>query len=235
MSLKSLVIILTYNEENTIETVIKETKEILDPTKIIVIDAYSTDNTIKIVQDLGIEIIFIDKMFGIGLAVEAGLLLAFNDNYDYLIRLDGDNQHTVSDVKKMFKEAAEKKYDLTIGSRFLDKSEYNPNLIRSFGINLLKNLINIFYKVRVSDCTSGCQIISKKLISEIEKDENFEYSEVGIICKASKVKLSIAEKFVNMKPRMSGQSSFNFSNSFVYMFRNLLDLITSFSFNNKKK
>ena len=149
MSLKSLVIILTYNEENTIETVIKETKEILDPTKIIVIDAYSTDNTIKIVQDLGIEIIFIDKMFGIGLAVEAGLLLAFNDNYDYLIRLDGDNQHTVSDVKKMFKEAAEKKYDLTIGSRFLDKSEYNPNLIRSFGINLLKNLINIFYKVRV--------------------------------------------------------------------------------------
>ena len=40
MSLKSLVIILTYNEENTIETVIKETKEILDPTKIIVIDAY---------------------------------------------------------------------------------------------------------------------------------------------------------------------------------------------------
>ena len=106
MSLKSLVIILTYNEENTIETVIKETKEILDPTKIIVIDAYSTDNTIKIVQDLGIEIIFIDKMFGIGLAVEAGLLLAFNDNYDYLIRLDGDNQHTVSDVNKMFKEAA---------------------------------------------------------------------------------------------------------------------------------
>ena len=135
----------------------------------------------------------------------------------------------------MFKEAAEKKYDLTIGSRFLDKSEYNPNLIRSFGINLLKNLINIFYKVRVSDCTSGCQIISKKLISEIEKDENFEYSEVGIICKASKVKLSIAEKFVNMKPRMSGQSSFNFSNSFVYMFKNLLDLITSFSFNIKKK
>ena len=28
MSLKSLVIILTYNEETTIETVIKETKEI---------------------------------------------------------------------------------------------------------------------------------------------------------------------------------------------------------------
>ena len=40
----------------------------------------------------------------------------------------------------------------------------------------------------------------------------------------------IGQEFVNMKPRMAGKSSFNFINSFLYMFRNLLALITSFSF-----
>ena len=135
----------------------------------------------------------------------------------------------------MFKKTVENKFDLTVGSRFLNNSDYKPNFLRKSGISLLRKLIYFFYNVRVLDCTSGCQILSKKLIGEIVKDENFEYSEVGIICKTSKAHLSIAEEFVNMKPRMSGESSFNFTNSFSYMFKNLLAIITSFSFNLKKK
>jgi len=232
---KILVIILAYNEEETIETVIKESKEFLNPYKTLVIDAYSTDKTCYIAKENNAEVIFIDKFFGIGLGVEAGILEAYNGSYDYLIRVDGDNQHTISDVKKIFEYAKKNKVDLTIGSRFLKESDYKPNFIRNIGINLLRKLIELFYHIKVLDCTSGCQIISKKLILEIIKDKNFEYSEVGIICKTKKVELLIKEEFVNMKPRLSGKSSFNFKNSFSYMFKNLLAIITSFSFNMKIK
>ena len=232
---KILVIILTYNEEETIEIVIKESKKILNPFKILVIDAYSTDKTSSIARKNNAQVILLDKSFGIGLGVEAGILEAYNGNYDYLIRIDGDNQHTISDVKNIFENADREKNDLTIGSRFIQQSDYKPNFIRNFGISLLRKLIEFFYHVKVLDCTSGCQIISKKLILEIIKDKNFEYSEVGIICKTKKVGLSIKEDFVNMKPRLSGKSSFNFKNSFSYMFRNLLAIITSFSFNTKRK
>ena len=63
---KILVIILTYNEEETIEAVIKKSKEFLNPNQILVIDGYSTDKTSSIAKTNGAEIIYIDKKFGIG-------------------------------------------------------------------------------------------------------------------------------------------------------------------------
>ena len=99
---------------------------------------------------------------------------------------------------------------------------------------MLRKLIKIFYKTNVTDCTSGCQILSKKLIKELVINESFEYSEVGIICFASKLNKSIEEKFINMKERKTGSSSFNFTNSFVYMFKNILILLSSITINFKK-
>ena len=57
---KTLVIILTYNEEKTIKEVILDSKKDLNPSKILVIDAYSTDQTSEIAKENGAEIIFID-------------------------------------------------------------------------------------------------------------------------------------------------------------------------------
>ena len=229
-----LVIIPTYNEDKTIGDVISNLKKNFNNIKIIIIDGYSADNTIKVAKKNGAEVILIDNFFGIGLAVETGLKKAKIENFDYTIRVDGDGQHPIEDVKKLFNHALENKIDLTIGSRFLDKSDYQPNNIRKLGIKLLSYLIKIFYKVEVKDCTSGCQIFSKRLIAELAQDENFEYSEVGVICKTAKVKFTIKEHFINMQERKAGQSSFNFINSFKYMFKNLLALITSVSFNIKK-
>ena len=232
---KTLLIILTYNEEKSIETVIRNSKEFLNPNKILVIDGYSTDKTCSVARANDADVVCIDKIFGIGLSVEVGLLEAHLGDYDYLIRVDGDNQHTISDVKKIYDNAIKENIDLMIGSRFIGNSDYKPNILRNFGIVLLRKMIQIIYDFKVLDCTSGCQIISKKLIKEIERDENFEYSEVGIICKTIMSKLSIKEEFINMKPRMSGVSSFNLQNSFIYMFRNMLSIITSFSFKSKKR
>ncbi len=231
---KILIIIPTYNEGLIIKKVISEISTIFGKVSILVIDAYSTDETYDQVKKNGANIIQIDKIFGIGLAIETGIFFANKNDYDFLVRIDGDGQHSPSDVKDLLDLAINKKSDLTIGSRFLDKSEYNPNFLRLYGIKLLRKLIKIFYKTEVTDCTSGCQILSKKLIKELVKNEGFEYSEVGIICIASKLKMSIHEKFINMKKRKTGSSSFNFTNSFVYMFKNILILLSSITINFKK-
>ena len=231
---KILIIIPTYNEGLIIEKVISEINTIFKKVDILVIDAYSTDKTYKEVKKNGANIIQIDKIFGIGLAIETGILFANKNDYDFLVRIDGDGQHSPSDVKGLLDLAIEKRSDLTIGSRFLDKSEYRPNYLRLYSIRLLRKLIKIFYKTKVTDCTSGCQILSKKLIKELNRNEVFEYSEVGIICVASKLNMSIQEKFINMKERKTGNSSFNFTNSFVYMFKNILILLSSITINFKR-
>ena len=231
---KILIIIPTYNEGLIIEEVISEINTIFEKVDILVIDAYSSDETYNQVKKHGINIIQIDKIFGIGLAIETGILYAYKNEYDFLVRIDGDGQHSPSDVKDLLDFANNNKTDLMIGSRFLDKSDYNPNYLRLYGIRLLRKLIKVLYKTDVTDCTSGCQVISKKLIKKLINDEFFEYSEVGIICKTSSLGMSIKERFINMKERKTGSSSFNFKNSFIYMFKNILILLSSINIKFKK-
>jgi len=231
---KILIIIPTYNEGLIIEEVISEINIIFKKVDILVIDAYSSDETYNQVKKHGVNIIQIDKIFGIGLAIETGILYAYKNEYDFLVRIDGDGQHSPSDVKDLLEFANNNKTDLVIGSRFLDKSDYNPNYLRLYGIRLLRKLIKVLYKTEVTDCTSGCQVISKKLIKELINDEFFEYSEVGIICQTSSLGMSIKEKFINMKERKTGSSSFNFKNSFIYMFKNILILLSSINIKFKK-
>lgn len=231
---KILIVIPTYNEGSIIKKVLSDIKSNFESADIFVIDAYSSDETLKEVKKTNANIIQIDRIFGLGLAIETGILFANKNDYDFLVRIDGDGQHSPSDVKELLKFAIKKNSDLTIGSRFLSKSEYNPNKIRLYSIRLLRKLIKTLYKTEVTDCTSGCQILSKKLIKELSNDELFEYSEVGIICQASRLKMSIKEKFINMKERKTGTSTFNLKNSFIYMFKNILILLTLVNFNNKK-
>ncbi len=231
---KILIIIPTYNEGLIIGNVVTEFKKYFFEADILVIDAYSSDNTTTEAIKNGANVIYVDQIFGISLAIETGILFAHRNNYDFLIRVDGDGQHTAIDVKELLSFALKKKIDLTIGSRFLDKSEYHPNNLRLYSIKLLRLLIKVFYKVEVTDCTSGCQILSRRLIEKLSYDEEFEYSEVGIICKTSSIKMSVAEKSINMKKRETGKSTFNLKNSFKYMFKNLLGLITSINIKFKK-
>ena len=231
---KILITIPTHNEGLIIGKVISEINTIFKRADILVIDAYSSDETYNQVKKNGANIIQIDKIFGIGLAIETGILFAYENNYDFLVRIDGDGQHSPSDVKDLLDFAIDSKSDLTIGSRFLKKSEYYPKYLRLYGIKLLRKLIKIFYKTEITDCTSGCQIFNKKLIKELKNDELFEYSEVAIICKTSLLGLSIREKFINMKERKTGSSSFNLTNSFIYMFKNILILLSLININFKK-
>ena len=227
---KILIAIPTYNEASIIEKIILDIKSNFENADILVIDAYSTDETLSKVKNSNVNVIQIDKIFGIGLAIETAILFAKKNNYDFLVRIDGDGQHPPNDVKEVLKFAILKKNDLTIGSRFLNKSDYIPNNLRLYSIKLLRKIINLLYEAKITDCTSGCQILSKNFIEKICDDESFEYSEVSIICKASILKMSIGEKFINMKERKTGNSSFDLKNSFVYMFKNILILLSMMSF-----
>jgi len=114
--------------------------------------------------------------------------------------------------------------------KLIKKNNIKVKLIKLYERKNSSGLLKIFYKIDIKDCTSGCQIFSKRLIQKFVEDENFEYSEIGAICKTKKIGYKIVEEFINMKPRVTGSSSFNFMNSFKYMYKNLLSIITSSSF-----
>ena len=80
---KILITIPTHNEGLIIGKVISEINTIFKRADILVIDAYSSDETYNQVKKNGANIIQIDKIFGIGLAIETGILFAYENNYDF--------------------------------------------------------------------------------------------------------------------------------------------------------
>jgi glycosyltransferase involved in cell wall biosynthesis len=224
---KILVIIPSLNEEKAIGPVISGIKKELEGCSVLVVDGYSRDQTVAVSLAHGAEVIQVDKAFGIGAAVEAGILCAYRGDYDYLVRIDADGQHPPSEIKKILAPVVADQSDFVIGSRFLGEADYTPNFIRNTSIAVICFLLKILHKVDISDCTSGCQIYNKKVIEFFARDNNFEYSEIRAIWMAHKGGFRIKEEFINMAPRVHGVSSFSPMIAFFYMFKNILDLVLS--------
>ncbi len=49
--------------------------------------------------------------------------------YKYVAQFDGDGQHIASELSKLYMEA-KLKYDIVIGSRFIQKTNYKHSLFR---------------------------------------------------------------------------------------------------------
>lgn len=220
-----LVIIPSLNEEKAIGPVIAGIKAALGSCDVLVIDGYSRDKTLEVSLAHGAEVIQVDKAFGIAAAVESGIMAAHRGDYRYLVRIDADGQHPPSEVNKILAPVQAGKADFVIGSRFLGDADYSPNLLRSVSISTICFLLRVLHRVKITDCTSGCQIYTKEVISFFASDPKFEYSEIRAIWMANKAGFRIKEEFINMAPRLTGVSSFSAMNAFLYMFKNIVDLI----------
>ncbi len=192
-----------------------------------VIDGYSTDDTVAVSLKAGAEVIQVDKAFGIAAAIEAGILYAYRGKFDFLVRIDSDGQHPPKEVKNLMVPMLNGSADFVIGSRFLGEADYSPNLLRNASISTICFLLKVLYGIKISDCTSGCQIYNRELITFFAKDRLFEYSEIRAIWMAHKAGFRIKEEFINMAPREHGVSSFTLGIAFFYMFKNIVDLILS--------
>ena len=227
MSNDILVIIPSLNEEKAIGALISESKEGLSNCDVLVIDGYSRDNTVAVSLAHGAEVIQVDKAFGIAAAIEAGILYAYRGNYKMLVRIDADGQHPPSEIKKILTPIYSGEADFVIGSRFLGEADYELNLLRSVSIGTICFLLKALHHVKITDCTSGCQIYTREVIDYFARDKDFEYSEIRAIWMAHKAGFKIKEEFINMAPRIHGVSSFSAKVAFFYMFKNILDLILS--------
>ena len=225
MSNEILVIIPSLNEEKAIVEVITGIKKALGGCDVLVIDGYSRDQTVKVSLQSGAEVIQVDKAFGIAAAIEAGILYAYRGNYKYLVRIDADGQHPPAEVTKLLETLKSGKADFIIGSRFLGDADYSPNLLRNISISTICFLLRVLHRVKITDCTSGCQLYTREVISFFATDNKFEYSEIRAIWMAHKAGFRIKEEFINMAPRLTGASSFSPWIAFFYMFKNIVDLI----------
>ena len=114
------IVIPAFNEENYIFNLVKEA--IQAGFRCIVVDDGSVDDTAKFATVAGARVVVMQSNVGNGAALRLGVTKAFDEGADVVVTLDGDGAHRVSDVADVVCVHRTGGADLTIGSRFLDRS-----------------------------------------------------------------------------------------------------------------
>ena len=222
---KVLLIIPAYNEEESLRSLIEEIKAVCPEVDYLVVNDCSSDDTERLLEELGANYITLPCNMGIGGAVQSGYRYAAQNGYGIAIQIDGDGQHDVRFVKDMVKLIEDKQADVVIGSRFIDKEGFQSSQARRIGIRILSMLIRLMCGAKVKDVTSGFRAVNRRFIELFAENYPDDYPEPEVIVTAKLYGAVIKELPVVMRERTTGKSSINLKRSIYYMIKVSLAII----------
>ena len=112
-----------YNDEKMILNVINSLKE-EGYNNIVVVDDGSKDDGYNVVKE-NTDVIITKHIVnrGQGAALQTGMEIALDRGAKYIVHFDSDGQHDVKDIDHMLDTLIQGKYDIILGSRFLQKND----------------------------------------------------------------------------------------------------------------
>jgi glycosyltransferase involved in cell wall biosynthesis len=159
-----LIILPAYNESNVISLVISDiNKEGFK--NILVVDDCSSDNTKSIAEQAGAIVLRHPINRGAGAATATGIEYAKRNNFEKIILMDSDGQHSSKDIKKLLAELDN--FDVVIGSRMIGNLESMP--VQRKLANKVGSLVTLFFFGKfVHDSQSGFKAFNRCAIDCIK-------------------------------------------------------------------
>lgn len=153
------VIIPTFNNEKTIERVVRDT--LVYCQDVIVVDDGCTDSTSAILSKIGgIQVIGYSENRGKGYALKTGFKKALSEGFSYAITLDSDGQHFPNDIHLFLKANILHPHSILIGEREL------TDVVRTKGSSFANKFSNFWFYVqtgrRLNDTQTGYRLYPLK-------------------------------------------------------------------------
>lgn len=161
---KFSIIIPAYNEEKTIDTVIKEIQEHLNDLssrqyEIIIVNDASKDQTASILKKHpNIKLLHHPHNKGYGASLKTGILEA---RYDWVLIIDSDGTYPVKAISELIKIAKKSKCSLVIGSRDKNNKAIPPE--RRHAKRFLNKFAGYLTGIPVPDINSGLRLFKKEI------------------------------------------------------------------------
>lgn len=196
------VIIPAYNEESSIEHVIRDIPVDL-VREIIVCNNNSKDNTAEVAEAAGATVLLQPKM-GYGSACLKGMehIAAKAEKPDVVVFLDGDYSDHPEEMGKLLAPIRAESVDLVIGSRAAGDMENGAMMPQQiFGNWLATSLIRWLYKYEFTDLGPFRAVTYEKLMAMEMADPDFGWT-VEMQVKAAKMKLVCKEVPVTYRKRI---------------------------------
>jgi glycosyltransferase involved in cell wall biosynthesis len=222
---KTIAIIPAFNEQDAIGIVIDELAAFDPAVDVLVVDDASHDATAERARQRGARVVTLPFNLGIGGAVQTGFRYAAENGYELAIRVDGDGQHDPAELRPLLDMVREGRADMCIGSRFVDAGGYRSSVTRRVGIRILARTVSLLTAQRVTDTTSGFQVLNRKAIELFAADYPHDYPEVEAAVMAHKNRLRLAECPVQMRERAAGRSSIRGLRTVYYMAKVMLAIV----------
>jgi|TARA_B100001971_G_C18075824_1_gene475608 dolichol-phosphate mannosyltransferase len=200
------VVIPTKNESKTIRKIINNVRPFCD--EVLVVDGHSIDDTAKIAEEEGANII-LDNKKGKGAALR---LAAQKVKGNIIVFFDADGSHEAKDIPKLV-QMIEKGKDLVIASRSKGGSDELHGdfvkFIRLIGSNLITIAINYRWNVRLTDSQNGFRAIKTDVMNNLRLTENIFTIEQEMLMKTLKKDYNVGETASHEYEREYGNSRIN--------------------------
>ena len=158
---KVAVLIPCYNEEKTIEKVVRDFKSVLPEAVIYVYDNNSSDCTAEIASKAG-AIVRYEYMQGKGNVIRRMFREIDAECY---IMTDGDDTYSATSAPEMVDKVLNHHADMVVGDRL--SSTYfteNKRPFHNFGNNLVRNSINALFHSNIKDVMTGYRAFSYEFV-----------------------------------------------------------------------
>lgn len=208
--MKLSIIIPVYNEEKTIEQVLKSVIEIKLPKSIhkelIVVNDGSVDNTDRILLRNIKKIKYFKhkQNLGKGAAIRTGLN---ESSGDLILVQDADLEYNPTYYSKLLEPILQRNESVVYGTRLInyplrlwgkDKTILPVHLLANKFLTLLTNII---YQSNLTDMETGYKMFKRKVLDSIElTSNNFDF-EAELTAKLLKQKIKIVEVPISVRPR----------------------------------
>jgi len=231
-----LILIPAYNEEGAVGGVVNEVHAAMPGVPVLVVDDCSTDATVHRARAAGARVLPLPHHLGLGGAVQAGYRLAFELDFDYVIRVDGDGQHDPRDIPKMLETLERERCEMVIGSRFVDGTGAHSGFLRAAGIVFFRAMLRPILGRPVHDPTSGFVGVNRTALSVFSRSFPLEYPEIEALVVLQRKQFRFVEVPCRMRPRRAGRTTITPFRSLYYMVHVLLGVfINVLKFEGRRK
>ena len=170
---KIVVVMPSYNAARTLAQTVEEVpRDVVD--EILLVDDASSDETVKLANELGLTVFVHDKNFGYGRNQKTCYREALRRGADIVVMVHPDYQYSPHLIVPMAGMIAYGEYDTVIGSRILGKGaleggmpvyKYIANRFLTFWQNLLLGF-------KLSEYHTGFRAFRRDVLESLPLDEN---------------------------------------------------------------
>ncbi len=177
--MKLVVQIPCYNEEHTLPRTVRDIPRAIpgvDRVEILIIDDGSTDRTIEVARELGVDHIICNKRNqGLARSFRTGLDACLHLGADIIVNTDGDNQYAGWDIPKLIQPILDGRADMVVGDRQTGNVGHFSlvkKTLQKLGSSAVRNLSGI----DIPDAVSGFRAISREAALRINIVSSFSYT-----------------------------------------------------------